>query len=219
MKILYQFASRSRPQNFFRGMDSIVRNSVNLDYRIHVVSDWDDHTMNDSTTIARLKDYPNTEICFGKSTSKINAINRLPQVTEDIIVNMSDDMLFTHNGFDEIIRQGFRDYFPDLDGAIHFPDGRQGANCMTMSIIGRKYFERDNYIYHPSYESLWCDLEAQEVAQSRGKYKYIDLQIFKHLHPSFGDAPMDAQYEKTESHQVRSKDEVVYRTRKANNFL
>ena len=220
MKILYQFASRSRPQNFFTGMDSIVKNSISTDYRIHVVADWDDHSMNDSATIARLKEYPNTEMCLGKSKNKIHAINRLPHIKEQIIVNMSDDMVFTHNGFDEIIRQGFKDYFPFLDGVLHFNDGRQRDNCMTMSIIGIAHFRKDGYIYHPSYESLWCDLEAQDVAKKRGKYHYMgdSLQIFKHLHPSFGDAPMDKQYEKTESWEVRSKDEEVYRKRKVNNF-
>lgn len=219
--ILFQYATRSRQGNFFRGLDSIVNNVNSDNYLVNVVIDFDDPSMNDPYTINKIRDnYKNVQISIGRSRNKIDAINRLPQVKQDIIINHSDDMLFITKGFDDVIRQGFLDYYPDFDGVLHFNDSMQGANCMTMSIIGRKYFERDQYIYNHEYDSLWCDLEAQDVARARGKYHYMGEHIilFKHLHPSFGLAPMDAQYEKTEHIDVRSKDHDTYNRRKANNF-
>lgn len=218
--ILFQYASRSRPENFFRGLKSITDNVASDNYLVNVVIDFDDTSMNDPYTINRIRDIKNTQVSIGRSKNKICAINRMPQPKYDIIVNMSDDMLFTTKGFDNIIRQGFTDYYPNLDGVLFFNDGVQKANCMTMSIIGGTYFERDKYIYCPEYESLECDLEAMDVARMRGKIQYMGdhLQIFKHLHPSFGLAPMDAQYEKTEAMDVRNKDQDTYNRRKANNF-
>lgn len=220
MRILYQYATRSRPDNFFRGLDSIVNNSTSDNYAINVVIDFDDTTMNNPEVISRIAQYRNTHVSIGRSVSKIDAINRLPQIKAEVVCNFSDDMIFIQKGFDEIIRQAFRDYYPNLDGVIHFNDGKQYLNCMTMSIIGRNYLTLDQYIYQPEYESLWCDLEAQEVARIRGKYQYMgdSLVIFNHLHPSFGLGDWDDQYRKTEAHGVRSSDEQVYIRRKANNY-
>jgi len=224
MKILFKYASRSRPRNFFRGLDSIVNNCASENYEVVMSFDKDDETMNNDGVIARLGDYKEADkfsIYFGKSSNKIDAINRdLGDVEFDILVCMSDDMQFIYHAFDNAIRDAFTNFFPDLDGVVHFNDGMQRVNCMTMSIIGREYFKRDGWIYCPEYESLWCDVEAQEVARIRGKYKYMgdDLKIFRHLHPSFGLAPMDEQYTKTEHVEVRSRDGDTFERRKRNNF-
>lgn len=224
MKILFKYASRSRPTNFFRGLDSIVKNCVSKDNEFIFSFDKDDTTMNNEGVITRLNNYEEVDrfsVIFGKSSNKIDAINRdVPQEGWDILVCMSDDMVFLQPSFDNTIRYAFTTFFPDLDGVIHFNDGSQRGNCMTMSIIGNKYYQRDGWIYCPEYESLECDVEAMEVARIRGKYKYIgDFPIiFKHLHPSFGLAPMDKQYEKTEGIDVRSKDRTTFDRRKANNF-
>jgi hypothetical protein len=153
----------------------------------------------------------NHTIIVGNSKNKIDAINR--DVNEfttlcdwDIIVNMSDDMIFTVKGFDDIIRR----YFDNLDQVLHFPDQNQGQNCMTMSILGREYYNRDKFIYHPEFESLWVDIVAQEEAQIRGCYKFVNQNIFIHLHPSFGQAHYDAQYQKTEEWGVRQRDYTTY---------
>jgi hypothetical protein len=72
----------------------------------------------------------------------------------DILVVMSDDMVCVTHGWDDIIRQDMNENFPDTDGVLHYNDGNQKANVMTMSIIGRKYYKRDGYIYNPEYQSF-----------------------------------------------------------------
>lgn len=79
-----------------------------------------------------------------------------------------------------------------------------------MSIIGRTYYNRDNFIYHPEFESLWVDIVAQEEAQIRGCYKFVNQNIFLHLHPSFNDCAYDEQYRKTEDWHVRHRDYATY---------
>lgn len=206
MKILFNYTTRSRRSNFLRGYDSIVNNVNSDNYHILISIDKDDSTM---FPLPELKG--NHTIIVGNSKNKIDAINR--DVNEfttlydwDIIVNMSDDMIFIQKGFDDIIRR----YFDNLDQILHFPDQNQGQNCMTMSILGREYYKRDNFIYHPEFESLWVDIVAQEEAQIRGCYKFINQHIFIHLHPSFGQAHYDAQYQKTEDWGVRQRDYTTY---------
>ncbi len=204
MRILFNYASRSRPELFRRGVESIINNVASDDYEILAIVDANDE---------RLKEYDfnGCVIQNGISKNKIDAINRgrdyILQTEPDIIVNMSDDMVFTKKGFDDIIRDAFGD---NLDQCIHFPDQNQGSNCMTMSIIGIDYYKRDNFIYNPEFESLWCDIVAEEVAKIRGCYKFVNVNILLHLHPSFGQAQYDSQYKQTEDWGVRQRDYATY---------
>lgn len=220
MKILFNYASRSRPQNFFRGLDSIVLNIYDKDL-FHVVCslDSDDPEMNNGNVIKKLSEYKNVSYYFGKSKNKIDAINReisnFPDF--DILINFSDDMIFTKKHFDQILRGAMMAYFPDLDGFLHFNDSNQ-KRTSTMTVEGRKYFDRFGFIYHPEYISLFCDNEAQDIAQRLDKYKYVgdSIKIFTHIHPSFGRVRVDEQYKHTQSfYQV---DRLTYLARLKKNF-
>lgn len=232
MKILFKYTTRSRRSNFLRGIDSIINNLANKeDYHIFTSIDVDDETMHPLPTINGNHTY-----IAGTSTGKINAINRdmdyiNSQYDWDILVNMSDDMVFIEKGFDDIIREEFCDIDYDsgggkfidgclLDQYIHFNDGNQKANVCTMHIVGREYYNRFNYIYNPEYISLWCDVENDLVAKQLGRYKYMgdDKIIFKHLHPAWGFGVHDEQYKKTESREMWIKDEATFNKRKSNNF-
>ena len=222
MNIIYNFATRSRPKKFFKCLDNIKDYSVQP-YKVIASVDMDDESMNNDDVIKRMELHTNLTVYWGESESKIHAINRSVQDYKDswdILINMSDDMWFVYPAFDNAIRDGFTNHFPDLDGVLHYNDSNQKENCMTMSIIGRKYYERDNYIYHPSYQSLWCDKEAEEVARIRGKYKYMGdgVVLFNHNHPAWGKAQYDPQYHKTEAQGVNQADFVNCQTRTAANF-
>jgi len=181
--------------------------------------DTDDLTMNNQEVIERLNTYKNVFYYFGESVSKIDAINRdIDKFPDDwsILVNFSDDQVFTSLYFDRTIREAMINYYPNGDGVLHFPDQKTRASLITMSIMDKKYFLRDNFIYNPVYTSLYCDSEFQDVAKIRGRYVYVGVDIFKHLHPAWGLAKMDAQYQPTES--FYNKDGSIYRQRKEINF-
>lgn len=221
MKILIKYPSRSRPQRFFEGLDSIVNLMADKEnYDILCTFDKDDPTMANATVMGRLAEYRHTWHTYGTSTSKIDAINRdlgyYPTKDWDILICMSDDMRFIAYGWDQLIREGFQHNAPDLDAFLHYPDSTARNMLCTMSIMGRKYFERDGYIYHPSYQSLWCDNEAMEVAKMRGKYIYMGIQIFDHLHPAYRLAEWDEQY--TRQQGLWNVDEANFIERKRHNF-
>jgi hypothetical protein len=226
-KILFKYASRSRNQKFFIGLDNIIDNISDLNSFCVLVSlDIDDETMNNPATILKLTEYveryPDKIIVkYGTSLNKIDAINR--DVNEiknkfnfDILVNFSDDMEFIQHSFDENIRNKFYQFYPDTDGNIYFNDGFVGDKFSTMSIIGRKYYDKFNYIYHPSYYSLWCDNEYTEVAKRNQKILYFNENIYRHNHPANVGGFMDEQLIKTES--FNEIDRQNYQKRLNNNF-
>jgi hypothetical protein len=226
-KILFKFATRSRTEKFFEGLENIISMVADkTNFCILVSADSDDISMNNKETIEKLKsyliNYPNNIIIkFGKSISKIDAINR--DVNEiknrfdfDILVNFSDDMKFLVHGFDNIIRDKFNQIFPDTNGNIYFNDGFVKDAISTMSIIGRKYYDKFNYIYHPSYKSLWCDNEYTEIAKRDGKIQYYNEILYNHFHPSNIGGFIDDQLRHTES--FSDVDFKNYEARKKNNF-
>lgn len=212
--ILFKLATRSRMQKAYNSILNIMEMCQSDNYTILLSCDFDDEAMkgfkfNDERVI----------ICYGNSKSKIDAINRDMDIAPkfDILINTSDDMVFTTKGFDNIIRQDFEG---NLDQFIHYSDGNQKENISTMSIMGVDYYKRFNFIYHPDYLSLWCDAEATDVAVMLGKYKYMgdDKVLFRHMHPAWNLAESDEQYQKTESQEMWNHDYKVITERKARQY-
>ena len=222
MKILFKFASRSRPEKFFLHLDNIYIHTREKDFTIIASLDIDDTSMNNEDVISKMKIYPHLYPAWGFSKGKIDAVNRdMDKVGEwDILINTSDDMVFTEEGFDVEIKKDMEENFPSLDGVLHYNDGNQKDNVMTMSIMGKKYFELSGYIYNPEYISLWCDAEATEVAYMLKKYKYMgdDKILFRHFHPAWGMAQWDEQYKKTESQSLWALDKDTIDRRRAINY-
>lgn len=207
--ILYNFASRSRPDKFFKAIENINTLSK-TDHIILAKLDTDDKAMQDRfDEVNRC----GAIIVWGHSKNKIDAINRDIPDGWDILVNMSDDMVFTKEGFDLDIIEAFNG---DLDQFIHFPDGFTAERLCSMSIIGRDYYDRFGYVYHPDYVSLWCDNEAQDVAKDLGKYKFVNKNIFIHDHPAWTGAKPDQQLIETQKYYRQ--DQRTYNKRKACGF-
>lgn len=213
MKILFKLTTRSRPLRAMKTLESIMNNVESDNYQILISLDEDDVTTPDVYDWCAGK-FNKITIAFGTSENKIHAINRdmdRVRLKWDILVNVSDDQVFIKKGFDKDIR----DSFTDLDKFIHFPDGNR-KDLATMSIMGYDYYMRDKYIYHPSYKSVYCDNEAQEVAQIRNCYVFKDIHIFNHEHPAYGGANYDGLYSRNDHHYF--KDEINYNNRKKYNF-
>lgn len=215
MIFLFNYASRSRPNNFFRGLDSIVNNMSGLnDYYIVASLDEDDASMNNDGVIKRMNSYGNLKYYFGKSKNKIDAINReiknFPDKW-DVLLNMSDDMVFVSRNFDENIRESVS-ALGGLDVYLHYPDTNHksiGA-LTTLHIVGREYFERDGFVYSPRFISVYCDNWNDYLAKKRGRYYIVDKVIFDHKHPAYGKADKDAQYLVTEDRKTYVKDRATF---------
>lgn len=221
--ILFKFATRSRPEKFFKGLDNILSNIHDKNnYSILVTLDTDDVTMYNRDVMLRLKPYiENNKVVpiFGTSKSKIDAINRdMEKVNDwDVVVVMSDDMEFIKYGFDNIIREKFSIHFPDTNGNLHFNDGFQNR-VSTMTIMGRMFFEShyNKQIYVNEYFSLFCDEEYTIVANKLNKMQYFPDVIFNHKHVANGFGQPDELLKKTEGYW--EVDKTTFLRRQAANF-
>lgn len=216
MKIIYPFASRSRPEKFIAGVENIYINSRNKDFTILASLDTDDITMNNEAMIEKMKLYDKLYPIWGVSENKIHAINRtMGQAPEqwDLLCNMSDDMFFIENGYDEIIEEEMNKYFPKKDGILHFPDGNRNDIC-TLSIMGKKYYETKGYIYYSGYKTWYADEEFTLMAKKENKYKFIDKLIFRHNHYQWGRNKIDALYQKNDNLAMIEMDKKLFEERK-----
>ncbi len=219
MKILVKFPTRSRPDQFLKTLSewyNKAKDNSQIDYIISY--DKDDSKMTPSI-IAKANSFgKNIKMVAGLSKSKIDACNRdiNKPYKWDIIILISDDMFVQVNGWDEILRENMKKFYPDTDGCLWFNDSHQNRIC-TLSCMGRKYYERFNYLYHPSYKSLWCDNEFTDVANKLHRMTYINMKLVNHQHPCWGRAvPNDDLYRLNEG--FFRIDAANYQRRKAVNF-
>ena len=211
MVILYKLTSRSRPAKMYKAYRSVYDNA-SLDWIMVLSVDADDDSTMRSEELKAIRLDKRVSIHVGTSKNKIDAINRdVPKHGWDILVNLSDDQVFTRQGFDMAIAEHC-----GVDTFLHLPDGYVNERLATMSIMGKDYYKRFGYIYHPDYASLWCDNEAQDEAIRLGCYKYVNEHIFTHEHPAWTGEKPDAQLEHTQ--KFYRQDERTYRKRKALNF-
>jgi len=224
-QILIKIPTRDRKIQFFNILDqylSLLDESYkNVTFLLTL--DSDDESMNDGDIEKRIKflynlyDVPITRY-YGESKNKIDAVNRDMDTylgKWDILMLTSDDMVPVKYGYNKTISDDMEANFPDLDGILYYPDGFTPLN--TLPIIGKKYYERFNYIYNPVYESFFCDNEFHEVADMLCKQKKIANVIIKHMHPcNSATVANDVLYSKNQ--EPWDRDQEIYLKRKLINF-
>jgi hypothetical protein len=189
-----------------------------VNFKFIVSCDHDDETMNNDVIRTKLDSYPNLKYFFGYNKSKIEAVNAdISKDTDfDILLLASDDMEPIQPGYDVNIKTKMNEYFPDTDGVLWYNDGFQRDNLNTLVIIGKKYYERFNYIYHPDYQSLYCDTEFTLVSKLIGKVKYFDDILIKHVQYSIVNEQPDELYIRND--KLESIDRITFQNRSQNNF-
>jgi len=218
MKILIKFPTRGRREMFFKTLDLYYKNLHDLDNtRFIITCDEDDESMNNDEVKQKFLKYKNLEFYYGKSKTKIEAINNdIYDENFDIILLASDDMIPQVIGYDDVIRFNMANHFPDTDGILWFFDGyRKDLN--TLCILGKKYYKRFNYIYNPEYTSFYADNEFMLVGNILQKQKYFDFCIIKHLHPDITNE-LIVGYDETYKKNNISGDDIVFIKRKNKNF-
>jgi hypothetical protein len=219
MKILVKFPTRGRKNKFFNVLkkyQSFANDVDNITFLISI--DEDDIEMNNPDSLDILSSFKNCNVVIGKSDSKIHAVNRdIDKIKDwDIVLLASDDMIPQVKGYDQIIIEKMKKNYPDSDGVLWFNDGYQGDKLNTLCILGKKYYDRFEYIYFPEYKSTWCDNEFMSVANLLGKQTYFDEIIIKHEHPDWGFGRQDEIHAK--NHRDLQYDINLYNNRKKINF-
>jgi len=205
MKILIKFPTRGRPDKFFAVLERYIAMADDVSkIAFLITADEDDATMNNPSVIEKLekvKKKYKLAYNFGHSKTKIQAVNAdMEKVSGwDIVLLASDDMIPVFKGYDSIIRDDMKEYFRDTDGVLWYNDGGQN-NINTLCILGKKYYDRFGYIYHPDYISLWCDNEFTDVSRILNRVYKSDKIIIEHQHPVYQKTTYDELYVKNESY-------------------
>jgi hypothetical protein len=219
LKLLIKIPTRGRSSKFLPLLNEYLSKIENSHTQILVSIDHDDHSMSNSKVVEEIRK-AGVIVEKGFSRNKIDAINRDISIyihNYDILCVTSDDMIPQVKGFDNIIIEQMKKHYPDMDGALFFNDGYTGERLNTLPVMGKKYYQRFNYVYHPSYTSLWADNEYMIQAKRLNKLTYIDQVIIKHEHPANNRAiPSDENYELTEG--FYSADNIVYNRRLREGF-
>lgn len=224
LRILWKFPCRGRKDMFFESLDSLNNNIRDRNnYHISLTLDIDDAILNNEEVIKRLYEYDNLSIAWGKSDSKIHAINRnFPDYDFDVVVCWSNDMFLTMYGADDIMRDyimSVANTIEDFDFLIHFPEPCSKEWLNVLYVATNNYFNRFNYIYHPSYLSLWADNESMLVAQMLKRYHYIGVPgLYSHKNPAYSEFGIERDELFNHQQSLWEVDEINYRKRKGNNF-
>jgi hypothetical protein len=219
MKLLIKFPTRNRKNKFFTVLKQYQRLCEDIENTFFLITlDNDDDEMNSPEVVDIFSTFKNIKYVYGNSISKIHAVNRdIETVDEwDIVLLASDDMTPKVKGYDNIIRNKMKEHYPDTDGVLWFNDGHQGNNLNTLCILGKKYYERFNYIYYPEYKSVWSDNEFMLVGNILKKQTYFDEVIIEHEHPDWGYGTNDDIH--NTNHKNLNFDKNLYYNRKLINF-
>lgn len=214
MNFLFKFPSRGRPEKFKTTLEKHLSClSGNHNYKFIFSFDNDDPKMKNQEIIDFLDglkiDY---KVYYGDNKNKIEAINaNLKYKRFDVLVLIADDMIPVIPNYDEVIYELLSNSEHGLDSMVHFYTGRWADILDIWCIMGKKYFNRFNYIYHPDYKSIFCDNEYTEVAKMLDRRIFSVISPFEHVHQS-GDET------EVKNWQYNNEDWQVYERRKKINF-
>lgn len=209
--ILIKYPTRSRPALFRETIECWRNGRVRFLVSMHD----DDPVMNCDEIRQFLSLRPDVRYVYTEAQNKVENINAgLDGEQFDILIQIADDQRPTVPDWDLRIAALFQEHFPDFDGVLHINDGRQGERLCTLPVLGRKYYERFGYIYHPSYKSLWCDNELTDVARELNRLLYVPEVLVRHHWIEL--TGKDALHVWGES--FWNEDEANYRNRKAAGF-
>jgi hypothetical protein len=215
MRFLFKYPTRGRPEWFRETLSEYYsKMSGNHQFQFVIAMDNDDEKMNKPAMRDWLNAQKNLSYFYSDHANKIQACNTgVPDDGWDILVLVSDDMTPIEQDYDNIIAQDMRREFPGLDGALHYNDGKTGKLLASLSIMGRKFFERYGFVYYPAYKGTWCDNDFMDAAKQWGKYWYCDRTIIRHDWQKHGG---DEVYVKGNS--TYHEDQDVYNWRKERKF-
>ena len=216
MNILIKFPSRGRLDKFKFSLNRYIEKKSNNHNISFICSfDKDDEEMNSAEAKEYLEQHKNClQYFYGDHNNKIEAINSdiSADLIFDILILAADDLYPLRDSYDERIVSDMKLYHPDMDGCLHYMNPSWEERLDIGCVMTKLYYSRFNYIYHPSYKSIYCDNEYMNVSKILNKHKYIDSQIFEHNYV-VSDPTASRNW------PFNGADEANYRHRESLNFL
>ena len=223
MNLLIKYPTKDRPEKFKQTLRKYLECIEHDSVRIVVTINKED----EASRAALLEVVLNSKVPEGcrifsdqvDIKSKVEAVNHgVKELSDwfDIVCVISDDMIPT-KGFDKVIVERMKKHYPEGDGALFFNDGYTKDRLCTLPVMGKKYFNRFGYVYHPDYVSLFCDDEFTQVGKLLNRMIYINEVIIKHEHYFNNKSVKEDQLYKF-NNSFYPADKVIFNKRKRTNF-
>jgi hypothetical protein len=120
----------------------------------------------------------------------------------EIFMHCGDDVIFRTPGWDQIVRNTFREY-PDKIVLVHGDDVSPNTDALaTHGFLHRRWVEQVGYFVPPLFSSDWNDVWLTEVADMIGRRVKVPI-VTEHMHYLFGKAEYDITYRQREERGVR----------------
>ena len=168
--ILFKVTAKNNLANAIDCVENIHRHIADkYSYKILVSCNYDDEQLYNRNFTGQIQDLSKQGIrvvpVFGESNSIVQHYNRDLNVFDcwKILVNLCDNMRFTLQGFDDLIRAYYFNNNLNFDSILRFNHDYL-PNSFPLAILGRSYYMRHGYLYHESYKNHYFDREHLEVA-------------------------------------------------------
>ena len=192
--------------NFFSSLDKYYQKlSDEIPYYFLIICD--SSNLYYSEVKNNLENYPNLTVFFNENETKTLGYNKgIHKFIDwfDILFITEDNFEPFVNQYDKIITNAMISNYPDFDGILNFII-HSNLSINKTPVIGKKYYERLGYVYHPDYQSSFYDYELTYVSRILGKETIINQSILTDLRKA--DLPK-AELPKTFSYNVNNDDEI-----------
>lgn len=134
-----------------------------------------------SSVQTQLKKYRDLDFSFDCSNSWVSVFNREINKYQgfDFLLIVDENTAPQIKGYDDIIVQTMKKSFADTDGVLCISDDSIDNLLNKYAVMGKKYYQRFGYVYHPHYTSVFAQNELFDVAQALGKLQDIHKKLFK----------------------------------------
>lgn len=118
--------------------------------------------------------------------------------TGEILIQLSDDWEPVE-AWDEIILKEFEGV--EGEQVLAISDGARTDDLLCMAILNRKRYEKQGFLFHPDFFSVYSDNYFTWAAQKDGVIKNARQIVFEHKHPVFNKGEWDKTYTDSNSQQ------------------
>lgn len=216
MVITLLHPSRGRAAQAFKTRNKWIEKASKKYVIEHLLSiDDEDHQKADYIDNHNI-DPRSTKLIIGNNGSVVEASNRAAkECIGDIIIYLSDDFDCPKNWDEEVVKR-----FEGCDRAalLKVNDGLQifEAEVLTIPMMNRLMYEKLGYFWHPSYKSMWVDVDLYHSVKLHGHMIKAPELLFEHNHYVNGKANKDETYTRSDGFWNQGK--AVYEERKRLRF-
>lgn len=111
--------------------------------------------------------------------------------TGSVLIQLSDDWV-PIQGWDTLILKEFEDV--EGEQVLAISDGSRRDDLLCMAIMNRARYEKQGFMFHPEFFSMYSDNYFTWAAKQDGVIKQAPHIVLEHMHPVFNKGTWDKTY-------------------------